>query len=78
MKSEEYFAFMKKDGTFIYCLFDYETLTPYFDVEVKLIEGTNGKTANDIISIYSSDGNLIDTLKLSSTVKGNQHRATKA
>ena len=74
----ELIAFMKKDGTFIYCLFDYETLTPYFDVEVKLIEGTNGKTANDIISIYSSDGDLIETLKLSSTVKGNQHRATKA
>ena len=74
----ELIAFMKKDGTFIYCLFDYETLTPYFDVEVKLIEGTNGKTENDIISIYSSDGNLIETLKLSSTVKGKQHRATKA
>lgn len=70
----EFISYTQLDGSTITCYFDFTTMTPYWDATAILISGSDGLTANDVVEIKSSEGNLLNKVKLSSKKAGYQYR----
>ncbi len=73
--ASQFYCFTNGDGVVTTCFYDFTTDTPYWNVSLSVVSGTDGKTNGDVVEIRTQEGLTIATMRLSGSVKNVQYDA---